>query len=106
MAKNENLQRNIRHEKVVLEKKGDHVEISGNYTKRELRQLLLSPTVSPLLSDDEDVSMLTIYVTQFFVLYIKRMLFIILLFLQRYYNIFIFLIIKIFNHFIFFYLTS
>ncbi|KAL2730210.1 hypothetical protein V1477_016021 [Vespula maculifrons] len=54
MAKNENLQRNIRHEKVVLEKKGDHVEISGNYTKRELRQLLLSPTVSPLLSDDED----------------------------------------------------
>ncbi|XP_043669759.1 uncharacterized protein LOC122629919 isoform X5 [Vespula pensylvanica] len=54
MAKNENLQKNIRHEKVVLEKKGDHVEISGNYTKRELRQLLLSPTVSPLLSDDED----------------------------------------------------
>lgn len=55
MAKNENLQKNIRHEKVVLEKKGDHVEISGNYTKRELRQLLLSPTVSPLLSDDEDI---------------------------------------------------
>ncbi|KAL2712274.1 hypothetical protein V1478_017797 [Vespula squamosa] len=55
MGENKNLQKNIRHEKVLLEKKGDHVEIIGNYTKRELRNLLLSPSVSPLISpDDED----------------------------------------------------
>lgn len=48
--------KNVRHERVLLKKKGDQVEISGDYTKREFRKLLLSPSITPLISDNEDVS--------------------------------------------------
>lgn len=48
--------KNVRHEKVLLKKKGNQVEISGDYTRQEFRKLLLSPSISPLISDNEDVS--------------------------------------------------
>ncbi|XP_047349998.1 uncharacterized protein LOC124949254 isoform X1 [Vespa velutina] len=54
MDKSKNSQKNVRHEKVLLQKTADRVEISGNYTKREFRKFLLSPSISSLISDSED----------------------------------------------------
>lgn len=53
MDKNTNFQDKIHRERVILQKKGHHVEVSGAYTKRELRKLLFS-SISLLQSDDKD----------------------------------------------------
>ncbi|KAK2587413.1 hypothetical protein KPH14_003127 [Odynerus spinipes] len=53
MEKKKNVKHSRRHEKVVLEKKADRVAISGPYSKRELRELLLS-SLSLLRSDKTD----------------------------------------------------
>ncbi|KAI4493603.1 hypothetical protein M0804_001779 [Polistes exclamans] len=53
MDKNTNYQDKIHRERVILQKKGHHVEVSGAYNKRELRKLLFS-SISLLQSDDKD----------------------------------------------------
>ena len=52
-GKKETPKGNVKHEKVVLEKIGHHVEVYGPYTKRGLRRLLLSSPSLYLDKDDE-----------------------------------------------------
>lgn len=56
MADEYNTRENLKHDEVVLEKIGHHVEVVGPYTKRELRRLLLSSLSLYPVTDNEQAT--------------------------------------------------